>query len=182
LDIVLAGGLIETPALQAVHGAQDIVILLGSPGTGKTVAGCERMREEIATPGNWQARSEYDGDGRRQRIPVYDWNRVPVWITAAALARLDHFSDAALKPIMTAPLLVLDDLGAEFYDSKGFFGSLFDELVDVRYGGKLPTVVTSNLNSKAFADRYGQRVVDRICEAGRFVGCGNTSMRGKAGT
>ena len=75
------------------------------------------------------------------------------------------------------PLLVIDDLGAEFNDSKGFFASLLDELIDARYSHKLATIVTSNLDLEAFKTRYGVRIVDRIREAGRFVGCGAESLR-----
>ncbi|MGB8298743.1 MAG: hypothetical protein WCG85_25225 [Polyangia bacterium] len=174
LDIVLAGPQ-ETLAVVAVRGATDIVVLLGSPGTGKSCAAVEWVREDVARPEHWKPRTDYD-DERRRTVPHFV-GRLPTWTTAAALARLDHFSDAALRPVMDAPLLVVDDLGAEFLDAKGFFGSLFDELIDCRYAGKLPTVITTNLDAAAFAARYGLRVVDRIREGGRFVGCGNASLR-----
>ena len=103
-----------------------------------------------------------------------------VWISAADLARVDHFSAKAVGRFKDAPLLVVDDLGGEYNDAKGFFGSLLDEVVDARYAGKLPAIFTSNLNAKGFTDRYGERIVDRIREAGRFINCGNTSMRGRA--
>ena len=179
LDIVLVG-LTETPAVAAVKGCTDIVVLLSPPGTGKTVAGCERVREYIATPRNWTPRTDYD-DEHRRTVPHFV-GKLPTWTTAAALARLDHFADAALRPVMDVPLLVVDDLGAEYLDAKGFFGSLFDELVDCRYTSKLPTIITSNLDAAGFAARYGARVVDRIREAGRFIACGNTSLRGRAST
>jgi hypothetical protein len=178
LDIVLAG-LTETPALQAVRGpACDILVLASAPGSGKTVAGVARVRDHIAAPRNWTPRTDYD-DEHRRTIPHFV-GLLPVWTTAAALARLDHFSDAALKPYMQARLLVIDDLGAEYLDAKGFFASLFDELLDARYGGKLPTVITTNLDAAGFATRYGVRIVDRIRESGRFINCGNTSLRGRA--
>ena len=81
---------------------------------------------------------------------------------------------------MHAPVLVVDDLGSEYNDAKGFFSALLDEVIDCRYGAKLPTVITTNLDSSGFSARYGARVVDRIREAGRFINCGNTSLRGRA--
>jgi DNA replication protein DnaC len=179
LDVVLAGPQ-ETVAVQAARGATDILVLLSPPGPGKTVAAVEWVREHVARPENWQPKTDYD-DNARRTIPHFVGKR-PIWTTAAALARLDHFSDAALRPYFKAQRLVIDDLGAEYLDAKGFFGSLFDELIDARYAAKLPTIITSNLDAAAFASRYGLRVVDRILEGGRFVGCGNVSLRGKAST
>ncbi|MGC9984757.1 MAG: hypothetical protein ABSF35_14145 [Polyangia bacterium] len=180
VDVVLSGRLTETPAVQAVRGAVDIVILAGGYGCGKTIAAVEWVREHVARPENWKPTTDYN-QKPHQTIPHFVGKR-PLWTTAAALARLDHFSEAALKPYFTAHRLVVDDLGAEYLDAKGFFGSLFDELLDARYAGKLPTIITTNLDAAGFSARYGARVVDRLREAGRFINCGNTSLRGRQST
>jgi DNA replication protein DnaC len=72
---------------------------------------------------------------------------------------------------------VIDDLGSEYHDAKGFFQTLLDEIIDVRYAGKLPTVITTNLDAAGFAAWYGERIVDRVREGGRFIACGNASLR-----
>jgi hypothetical protein len=171
-ETVLAGDLQVTVARAAVRGAKDICILLGGAGVGKTVAATARVHEEFFAVENW---STYD-PANYETHPRFRV-AMPVWTSAAGLARLDHFSDDAVKPFMWAPLLVIDDLGGEYQDAKGFFLSLLDELVDARYSRKLATIVTSNLDLAAFTTRYGVRIVDRIREAGRFVGCGNASLR-----
>jgi len=169
VDAVLAGPQ-STVALEAARGAGDILVLLGAPGTGKTVAGVARVREYLFDPANWSTPDAY-----HQR-PYFRRHR-PVWITAAELARVDHYKQSEIDRVAKAPLLVVDDLGAEYNDPRGFFSSLLDELVDARYSRKLATVITSNLDASAFAVRYGQRVIDRLREAGRIVGCGNVSLR-----
>jgi DNA replication protein DnaC len=172
LDMVLAGGLIETPALTAVRGAKDICVLASSPGTGKSVAAVARVHEQVAAPERWEDATKSDRDPR----PQYR-GHVPLWITAAQLARTNHFEQSEIDRVAKVELLVVDDLGAEFNDAKGFFLALLDELIDQRYARKLATIITTNLDAEAFKGRYGERIVDRIREVGRFVNCGNQSLR-----
>jgi DNA replication protein DnaC len=172
LDIVLAGGLDETPALAAVRGAEDICILAGGCGVGKSIAAVAWVHDYVAAPERWQDAAERDQEPR----PRYR-GHVPLWIAAAQLARTDHFKQSEVDRVAKVKRLVIDDLGSEFSDSKGFFASLLDEVIDLRYSGQRPTIVTTNLDADAFRARYGVRIVDRIREAGRFVGCGNQSLR-----
>jgi hypothetical protein len=93
---------------------------------------------------------------------------------AASLARVDR---SHVAKILHTPALVLDDLGAEYLDHKGYLLALLDELIDIRYDARLPTVITSNLDEHVFRMRYGERIIDRIRELGRFVIVGGDSMR-----
>ena len=170
--IVLAGGLQETPALAAVHGASDLLVLAGGVGCGKTVAAVERCREFIFKPAHWNT---YDAD-KYETEPRFKAD-LPVWTTASELARVDHYSEPTVRRYMDAPLLVVDDLGAEFSDGKGFFTALLDEVIDARYASKRATIFTTNADSTTFTARYGQRIIDRLREAGRFINCGNVSLR-----
>lgn len=174
VEIVLAGPQ-STVAIDAARGAEDILVLLGAPGTGKTVAAVARVGEYVFDVANWSAPDDY-----HQR--PYFRRHLPVWITAAELARVDHYRQAEVDRVAKAPLLVIDDLGAEYNDLKRFFCSLLDELVDARYSRKLATIITSNLDASAFAARYGERVLDRLREGGRLVGCGNVSLRQRTTT
>lgn len=58
-------------------------------------------------------------------------------------------------------LLVLDDLGTEH--AKDWAGERIDRVVDWRYVGRLPLVVTTNAKSKDLADRVASRLADRSC-------------------
>jgi len=54
--------------------------------------------------------------------------------------------DALLEPILTAPLLVLDEFGAGFYSD--YFSAEFFRIVDRRYSSGLQTVYLSNLSAE----------------------------------
>jgi DNA replication protein DnaC len=176
----------ETVAMAAVKDAVDMLVLSGAPGVGKTVAASRWLRAYVSEPSRW-APSNWDMlRGKRDSmypnlsgrlVPTYQERTRPIWISASQLARTDHYEQAGIDVIAQTPRLVIDDLGAEYNDPKGFFISLLDELIDLRYAGKRPTIITTNLDAAGFAARYGARIVDRIREAGRFVGCGDVSLR-----
>jgi hypothetical protein len=168
-----------TPALTAVKNALDMLVLLGGCGTGKTVAGVASLREYVSDPRNWKpGRSGlYRGD-ESDDLLLPMWRGLdPVWTTAADLARSNHYDRAEFERIAKASRLVIDDLGAEFNDAKGFLGSYIDEIINIRYSSDLPVVITTNLDVDAFKARYGMRIIDRIREGGRFVACGAVSLR-----
>jgi DNA replication protein DnaC len=76
-------------------------------------------------------------------------------------------------------LLILDDVGAEYADEKGWFVRALTAVVDCRYENLLKTVMTTNLDAAAFKARYGERLTDRIRGAGTFVALGGVSVRGR---
>lgn len=76
--------------------------------------------------------------------------------------------DAELMSFAVAPVLGLDDLGAEFgmmADSmRPWWDATLYRLMDYRSAHNLPTVFTSNLDPKGLAARYDQRVFRRMFE------------------
>jgi hypothetical protein len=141
---------IETEAIKALRQALEgrtIVVLSGGVGCGKTCAA-----------GWWLTQSRGD------------------WISASELATLSPFDEAS-RERMHSPRLVIDDLGAEYLDAKGFLASMLDSLWDYRYSHRLPTVVTTNLSLKQFQARYSERIKDRLRECGDFVEVSGESMR-----
>lgn len=60
-------------------------------------------------------------------------------------------------------ILVLDDLGKEY--NTQFASSTFDELLRVRYDNGLPTIITTNLELSAFADKYSEAMGSFVYEA-----------------
>jgi DNA replication protein DnaC len=105
-----------------------------------------------------------------------------VWVTAAKLARWERYDEEAMNKLLRTPRLVIDDLGGEYLDKGGFYASLLDELINERQSSSRPTIMTTNLAAEAFKARYGERIVDRIREGGRFFECGNASLRRKQTT
>ena len=101
--------------------------------------------------------------------------------------------------ILRSKALVLDDVGAEYADANGNYRVDLDELIDRFYADARVLVITTNLvyatpaqrdraaaesagidrQAPTFADRYGERVTDRIRECGRWVSSRAASMRGR---
>lgn len=131
------------------------LVLLGGVGTGKTAAAARALSEHTT--------------GRRTSR----------FLTADALSRLGGFSKAdELEQVERCDFLVLDDLGAEYGDSKGWFVSLLSGLVSARYAAMKRTVITSNLDAEGLR-AYGERFVDRLREVGVVVEIAGQSMRPK---
>lgn len=147
---------IRTPAMEHVMAfngsSKSILLLLGGPGTGKTVAAASSLIE----------------------APTHS----SVYAQAIDVARLSDFNVEhahELDRVTEARLLVLDDLGAEH--ANDFWISRLDGIVNRRYAGKLRTIITSNLDAARFKKQYGERIADRIRQVGMVKSCGNVSMR-----
>jgi DNA replication protein DnaC len=172
LEVVM-GKLDTTEALAAVDFARDILVLSGAPGCGKTVAAAAWVVEFVRDLSSWGA-APHDGS-----VPRF-YGRPPVWVTAARLARWERYDEDKMNGLLKTPRLVIDDLGGEYMDKGGFYASLLDEIINERQGASQPTILTTNLDDVAFKARYGERIVDRIREGGRFINCGNKSLRTRA--
>jgi DNA replication protein DnaC len=153
-----------TDALEAVGRflagteAKTILVLAGGPGVGKTVAA------------GWGA--AFHGGYFAKAI---DLVRIGMFPREAEDARL-------VRELRSARLIVLDDLGAEPLDAKGYGIAAITDLVDRRYDGARKTIVTTNLPLDEFRERYGTgsgvRLWERVREVGRFVELQGESRRG----
>lgn len=170
-------------AMRAVDTSSGgIVILAGEKGCGKTAAACrwaytrERQAPRFLRAAEFFRSSRYARDGKPEDRP--------------ALTRDELLREQAL---------VLDDAGAEFADANGSYRVDFDELLDRFYADKRVLVVTTNIayasprqrdlarkqdpsvvaDAPTFADRYGERVTDRLRECGRWVASSAASLRGR---
>ena len=65
------------------------------------------------------------------------------------------------------PLLVLDDLGAEW--GSGYVMSKIDAIFAERYNRKRSTIVTTNLAGQALQSRYPDRIIDRLRETAQII-------------
>jgi DNA replication protein DnaC len=72
-----------------------------------------------------------------------------------------------------ARLLAIDDLGLEPLDARDYALACVVDLIDRRYDGTRKTIITTNLGTEAFRERYcvgpGVRMLRRIREVGRFI-------------
>lgn len=166
--------------------AGGVVVLAGQPGSGKTAAAA---RWALGRP-NAAVAARF--------VP-------PLFLRAAAFFRSSRYKadgeGLSRDEILGQRALVLDDAGAEYADGGGNYRVDLDELVDKFYSDERILVLTTNIvyaspkaraslkakgatvdeTAPTFADRYGERIVDRLRECGRWVSSGAGSMRGKAG-
>ena len=137
---------LDAPSL-ALHDTGSLY-LWGRTGTGKTWLGIAVVRELMAN---------LDTSGMAiSMVDLLDairetYHDKAATTTAALLNRLEQ-----------APVLLLDDLGAEKVTD--WSQERLYRLVNARSNAHLPTVFTSNYNTKALADRVGPRIAGRIVE------------------
>lgn len=87
----------------------------------------------------------------------------------------------AFMEAVTAPVLVLDDLGAS--SLSGWDLEQVYLLINARYEGLLPIIATTNLPTRStsggttLAQAVGERVVSRLCETCEWVTCGREDTR-----
>lgn len=153
---------------------ETFLALLGTTGTGKSVAAaelCSLCRFGYVHP---------------DLGPTWCWSNVlseqPLFTQAPQLARRSAFGTEIEKEnsaLRRVRLLVIDELGAEIMTDA--WSSVIQELVQARYRAKLKTVLLANLGPEKFFARYDRRVRRRVEEAGRVVNLGSAQLSGKGG-
>jgi DNA replication protein DnaC len=160
IERVCLAQLNDTPAMTVVReDVHGILVLSGKIGCGKTTAAAWWIAQEV-------------------KVSPYLKVKDPLFIPIYKLERTSRYDDEAMGCIERAKRLVVDDLGGEFLDSKNAFVALLRGLIDARYNNALPMLITTNLTGSQFEERYGERVIDRIREIGRFVELKGDSLRG----
>lgn len=130
------------------------LLLLGGPGTGKTLAAAWAAFQTLVT---------------RKRV---------VWLRAPEQAREPLFGDVAARfteRCRLADMLVVDDVGAE-YATDAWRGWLGD-ILDSRYAANRRTLLSTNLALESLKEHLGARVADRLSEGAMAVACGMESRR-----
>ncbi len=78
-----------------------------------------------------------------------------------------------------ASLLILDDLGKESELSSA--QAIIREVISKRYDSERPTIITTELTVTDIGVRYGRALAERVIgeaeDGGRFVTCGDVSLR-----
>lgn len=151
--VVLSGEARDTRAMAAVRAfmasESSALVLAGGKGCGKSTAAVWAIAERRA--GHFRYAGELAGLSR---------------------------DDDERRRVTRAPLLVIDDLGVEYLDDKGWFAAFFDEVIVRRHDNELKTIITTNLPKAKFSARYrSERVLDRLA-TGMFVEIPEGSMRG----
>lgn len=106
--------------------------------------------------------------------------RPVVWLhspTACARPLYGAQAQADMERAQRAPLVVLDDFGAELASAPWM--TMLEAVLGVRHSRGLRTIVTSNLAKEDFDKRMGERLADRLKEGTQFA-TSAPSMRRRA--
>ncbi len=149
----------------------------GNPANqAKFKAACEAAREFAANPAGWLVLGGASGSGKthlaaaiaNERIaqghPAYYisvpdlLDRLRTSFTADSEVPYDEF----FEQVRNAPLLVLDDLGAQ--SATAWAKEKLDQLLTARFNGELPTVVVAITPLEQMDERLKTRLTDpRLC-------------------
>lgn len=135
-------------------GERTFLVLMGSPGCGKTVGACYAAKKAL------------------------DSRTSTAFLRAMEGASLGMFGDdskSKVRQLTSVGLLVLDDLGIE--PMNDVWRALLENVIDARYANERRTVITTNLAVADVRPRYGERIADRLRHAGTAVRCADKSMR-----
>lgn len=162
-----------------VKSRKPSLLLYGGKGLGKTCAvrAMARMLSAIKEVKVAEGKRDYWKLSKEQRNLHEWWQALPLLTieSTAKIVELYEKYQEGFKKIMTAPLLVIDDLGIE-PPKVLIFGTERTPLIDIihyRYDKKMPTIITTNLDEKGIATLYGDRVEDRLkemCNKIEFMG------------
>jgi DNA replication protein DnaC len=146
----------ETDAVkQANSAAEDLIVLAGHAGVGKSVAACLWL--------HGQAR----GQSQCMR-----------WIQSGDLARGFAYDAEAFNDLSGVYALVIDDFGVEYLDERGRFQTTLEELLSRRFAWMRKTLLTTNeVDPEKFTARYGERIASRLNESGAFIVCAGSDLR-----
>jgi DNA replication protein DnaC len=184
LDAHRAGAAADLPA-SVVRAHQWVVrflagapgwtflFLAGPPGVGKTAEAAWFLDAPIV--------STEPADLWHEQVREVVRESAGRFATAAELAKASTYAGEFWEEISDAPRLVIDDLGVEQLDGKGYSLSNLAHLLYHRHAHELRTVVTLNMTKAAFAERYathdGGRLRDRLNESAWFVELAGPSLR-----
>jgi DNA replication protein DnaC len=146
------------------------LILGGSVGAGKTTAAAWFLD----APWTGLEPDPWGGESKKVKREARG-----MFVTAAELVKASNYDREFWGPCENAPRLVIDDLGRERLNDNALANIL--ELLAHRHAHGLRTLITANLNRKAFEERYtsqdGGRLRDRLAESALFVELAGKSLR-----
>lgn len=87
----------------------------------------------------------------------------------------ERYDNSVENRIRQTPLLVLDDLGAE-YDHT-WVQAKVDAIITERYNRMRATIITSNLDARDILDRYQRRIYDRLRSTSMYIKFNGKSLR-----
>ncbi len=149
----------------------ESVFLTGACGSGKTHMAvalmCEWCAEFLTTTGDGML---YHSRG----APLF----TPAVELLGAIKRAwdeGESEHAVVERYLKAPLLVIDDLGAE--KASDWSRQVFYGIIDRRYRENTQVVITSNLDMERLMKTLDDRIASRLCEMGVTIDMGGIDYR-----
>lgn len=156
------------------------LILAGKTGIGKTVAACGVASAIIdMQSGGGELLQE-----KTIFIKANEVLKLAIEPESERMAGYNAFSGSELfqnfspfDEFLKSPLLIIDDLGCEQASASGWDKSIWDQVFDYRYSNYLATIVTTNKRLKDFTTQYGERILSRVTEWGKFRVISDVDLR-----
>jgi len=124
---------------------RQIITIIGATGTGKTLLAGAATKQILTKGFSAIAITAFDFFSRAQSYHT----------------TFDDTKDDFLAPLLTADLLVIDDLGTEVILNNITHQYLYSILAE-RIANKKLTFITANLSQEGILSRYGERIYSRL--------------------
>lgn len=174
---------IEGESMKAALGKIDvlreggIVILQGRIGCGKTVAAYATLLM-YQWPVYLDRANDYDNLDHYQKKYAQEFLQPsPQFKIIPARKILKNALDDPDIYALDKSLIMIDDLGTEYFTDKGWGISEWDYFFDCRYTNKLHTLITTNLTPDEFVIKYDQRILNRLKECAEWIPIKSGSLR-----
>lgn len=157
----------EPVAWMRAHAEDRFSLLIGTVGTGKTVAACVPLLTHFA-----ERRWFKNGDEGKIVMP-----RSALFVSLSDMASWslwDPVDRSMQRMAVDTELLVLDDLGTE----RGDGAAVVHAIIASRNAAQRRTVLTTNMAPPEFSERYGARILDRLRGEGSVFQATGASLRG----
>lgn len=162
------------------------LLLGGGVGVGKTTMlrainllgkKAQNFCRKSAESASWRGDADL---ARRYRAGIH-LHRIPSIVTAQHLANCAQSDLDLFNWALDFDFLAIDDLGAEPTAVKLYGTEKLPlvELLAARYNSRLTTIITTNLGPEGIAERYGERIADRLREIADAIGFEGESFRGR---
>lgn len=129
--------------LRWIKHPENALVLIGVPNTGKTYF-CAAVANYLIS--------------RCVNVRYYNAKRLIEEVQKGIGADVNQYE--TIKRIANYDFLILDDLGAS--TNTDWQKEIFLDLIDQRYSGRFPTIITSNLNHDVMRDVLGERTARRV--------------------
>jgi DNA replication protein DnaC len=149
-----------------------ILVISGSVGVGKT----HLVKELKKQYGIYQSRDIFDLTQYESAIFIKSDLLYYVFMEANFPNMEVREIKYSLMDLKRCKCLIIDDLGSEIEDKKGYFRLGIKELIE-DCKGKI--AITTNLNYKGLIDKYGEKIYSRLCENMQWLNLAGKDYRKK---